>query len=462
MLAGLGASLHAQPELYELAGTPLMLSVMSVAFSEQARELHPTQADTRWLWNGYLRTMFIRRGHSQLKPLRTMQSLRWLAEQMVVQSQAVFYLERIHRAWFPEVIQKSITLAVRALFGMLAGLVLGVGLLFDRGITTAPIIGPIVGLNVGLCVGFAAAMLSPFRGSVSDRASTGLYGILYSLITGLTFGLTRTLVVGPVESLIDTLIPWSLTSYLMTTLYYSGIISVIVIIIYQLTLQPGSTYLVERLGWSWPDSRRGFVNGGFIGLASGLFSLLFLTISTTATTPLQMTFYGIAYSILFTIVGAVLGGMTGGLTRGEIESRVAPNQGIIRSARYAFFAGMSAGVVSLLGYAAVNWLIPTLGIGPPLGRGVGFLIAIGMTFTLAMAYGGLACLYHFVMRLYLMMSGALPWNLQRFLDACAERALLRRVGGGYIFIHRLLMEHFAALTDDDIARLSAAIDARRR
>jgi hypothetical protein len=31
-----------------------------------------------------------------------------------------------------------------------------------------------------------------------------------------------------------------------------------------------------------------------------------------------------------------------------------------------------------------------------------------------------------------------------FLDYAAERIFLRKVGGGYIFIHRLLQEYFAA------------------
>ncbi len=39
----------------------------------------------------------------------------------------------------------------------------------------------------------------------------------------------------------------------------------------------------------------------------------------------------------------------------------------------------------------------------------------------------------------------MPWNYARFLDYAAERILLRKVGGGYIFIHRLLMEYFASL-----------------
>jgi hypothetical protein len=33
----------------------------------------------------------------------------------------------------------------------------------------------------------------------------------------------------------------------------------------------------------------------------------------------------------------------------------------------------------------------------------------------------------------------MPWNYPRFLDYAAERILLRKVEGGYIFIHRLLL-----------------------
>jgi hypothetical protein len=39
----------------------------------------------------------------------------------------------------------------------------------------------------------------------------------------------------------------------------------------------------------------------------------------------------------------------------------------------------------------------------------------------------------------------MPWNYARFLDHCCDRIFLQKVGGGYIFIHRLLMEHFAAM-----------------
>ena len=50
-----------------------------------------------------------------------------------------------------------------------------------------------------------------------------------------------------------------------------------------------------------------------------------------------------------------------------------------------------------------------------------------------------------VLRFFLFCSGQIPWNYPRFLDHAAEHILLRKVGGGYIFIHRLLLERFAEL-----------------
>jgi len=56
----------------------------------------------------------------------------------------------------------------------------------------------------------------------------------------------------------------------------------------------------------------------------------------------------------------------------------------------------------------------------------------------------MACLKHGVLRLWLIHNGSTPWNYVRFLDYAADRILLRKVGGGYMFIHRMLLEYFAA------------------
>jgi len=47
------------------------------------------------------------------------------------------------------------------------------------------------------------------------------------------------------------------------------------------------------------------------------------------------------------------------------------------------------------------------------------------------------------LRLMLAQRGQTPGRTVRFLDSAVEHAFLQRVGGNYIFIHRLLLEYFA-------------------
>ncbi|WP_254563549.1 NACHT domain-containing NTPase [Oscillatoria sp. HE19RPO] len=56
-----------------------------------------------------------------------------------------------------------------------------------------------------------------------------------------------------------------------------------------------------------------------------------------------------------------------------------------------------------------------------------------------------ACIQHLALRVTLTLSGKTPWNYAKFLDYATERIFLQKIGGGYIFIHRMLLEHFASL-----------------
>ncbi|MEP0999102.1 hypothetical protein NC974_13580 [Leptolyngbya sp. SLC-A1] len=58
----------------------------------------------------------------------------------------------------------------------------------------------------------------------------------------------------------------------------------------------------------------------------------------------------------------------------------------------------------------------------------------------------MACIQHLALRVALHNTGHIPWNYARFLNYCTERLLLQRVGGRYRFIHRLVQEHFAAMS----------------
>ena len=69
--------------------------------------------------------------------------------------------------------------------------------------------------------------------------------------------------------------------------------------------------------------------------------------------------------------------------------------------------------------------------------------------------GGLASFRHYVLRFLLWRTGAVPWRDAQFLDYAAERILLRKVGGGYIFLHRLLLNYFANLETETGSTMSA-------
>jgi MFS family permease len=59
-------------------------------------------------------------------------------------------------------------------------------------------------------------------------------------------------------------------------------------------------------------------------------------------------------------------------------------------------------------------------------------------------FGGMDLVLHAALRLVLSLTGPMPLRLRRFLDYAVHLGFLQRAGGGYIFFHRLLLEHFAA------------------
>jgi hypothetical protein len=62
-----------------------------------------------------------------------------------------------------------------------------------------------------------------------------------------------------------------------------------------------------------------------------------------------------------------------------------------------------------------------------------------------MFFGGYAVLQHYVLRFLLWRDSFAPLQYVRFLDHAAVLLFLRKEDGGYIFVHRMIMEHFAEL-----------------
>ncbi|MEM7590192.1 MAG: NACHT domain-containing protein [Cyanobacteria bacterium P01_A01_bin.83] len=54
-----------------------------------------------------------------------------------------------------------------------------------------------------------------------------------------------------------------------------------------------------------------------------------------------------------------------------------------------------------------------------------------------------ATIQHLCLRISLLLTRKIPFNYTNFLDYATKNIFMYKVGGGYIFIHRMLMEHFA-------------------
>ncbi len=176
---------------------------------------------------------------------------------------------------------------------------------------------------------------------------------------------------------------------------------------------------------------------------------------------------GLSFGLSIGLSVWLLLGLFQGVSSETIEDRhrVVPNQGIRRSARNSLVLGLIS--------TAIVWLVCGLSIGLSEGLSyryrlsavlsfgliVGLIIGLSAGLLAGLLNGGLACLRHSMVRLLLWRAGSSPWNYPRFLDYAAERILLRKVGGGYIFVHRLLLEYFASL---DSAPTPDAASAKKK
>jgi hypothetical protein len=141
----------------------------------------------------------------------------------------------------------------------------------------------------------------------------------------------------------------------------------------------------------------------------------------------------IVFGIILGLIFALLIGLIRGLRGAEIETKTVPNQGI-------WISAFNAGIITL-----VSWLIlfPIIYKWFPQGvQSKTSIISWGLILGLLFG-GGISCIQHLNLRLILWINGFIPSNLARFLDYASERIFMQKVGGGYIFIHRMLLEHFA-------------------
>lgn len=189
----------------------------------------------------------------------------------------------------------------------------------------------------------------------------------------------------------------------------------------------------EALRWSWRRAVKKLPANLLIGLGVGLVAGLVGDFVMN----LRICLFG----------GAVLA-VVAAIEPGQRETRVRPNEGIRRSLWYATLLPACVMPPTIM--------MVTLTLLPPEGEMSADLIRTGYpklafalyagtfeSLVLFMLYGGVAVLFHLAVRGCLAIRTPLSFSLVPFLDDCVRRGLLRRVGGGYMFLHRTLLDHFA-------------------
>jgi DNA polymerase III delta prime subunit len=450
-------------DLQTLASTPLMLTILMQAYRgtplDGIAPLGTLPDKQRQVFEAYVKRMLTRRG--PLKAGTDQQVAHWLsflATQMRAHNQTVFYLEHLQSDWLPENrLRRLHRVGVEVLSGLIGMLLFGLVFgLFGRYTAVGGESGAFVswltfGLSFGLFLGSAswpiyltssvwtASRLADFLNlsQLHIRTYSAKF-LLDGLVGGLLGGLGLGLAFGQVGGL-----EFGLSCGLFYLLWYlwlsvSGGGSRLSRLLYQRWTEIKT---VEVMNWSWASMRRNVWKGVTFSAIFGLFFGLGFTWANGDWSD------ALIFGWLAALAGAAPMVLASGWSR-EILSehrRLKPNQGIWLSARNGVLTGLANGlclglVVGLVvgQFASLVW---ALLVGLTTGVGIGLIFGL--------ASGGFACIQQAILRLLLQRAGVVPHHYVRFLDEAAGCILLRNVGGGYSFVHRLLLDYFAGLEKKD-------------
>lgn len=439
--------LVSDPELSELAHSPLFLGIMKLAFRGAPGETAALAADgRRALFARYVAEMFARRPLPEDGRFDETQARQWLshlAQGLQQYSQTVFGIEQLQPGWLRR--RQWLYLAV---VGFLGGFMIGPFQGVAEWLSGTSLVGAMVnGLLYGVSGGGGVAAAAVLSAGIQKRwlriFAGGLLSWLGAALLTAVFA-SLILLFRPLNP--DSFVLWLFLALArgFSLLFIGGLV------VRQPHIEP-----VETIKFAWPDGRRlagelkkGCLGGLVFGLVGGWIfwtaaGVIYNTLVDQTYSLVAGVVVGIIWGIALSLVSAVLVGGLGLLVMAgmaflqkEAAESLRPNQGMWGSLQTAVQMTLLAVIVTgLPGWFFLQGIEGTL-------RGIVFIW--GYTLPVIFLYfGGLAALRHLVLRWFLARQQILPGQLTPFLDEMAERILLRRVGGSWVFVHRALLEHFA-------------------
>lgn len=218
--------------------------------------------------------------------------------------------------------------------------------------------------------------------------------------------------------------------------------------------------LRRRTTRSWapfaPRFRIGVVVGLLLGVLLGLVREL---VRVTVLGIGRGFLVGLADAILFGVVFGLGGGLVFGLmalceTSMDIRSAGSPTELLRVNRTTVIFQVLLFGPTFALGITFATWLAVEGLMALPPGARLGLVFAWNPLFGLALGFvGGIGGGLGYAMsltawgqwavfaRLWLPLTGRLPWSVPAFLDDAYRRGVLRRAGAVYQFRHARLQDH---------------------
>ncbi|QPC84407.1 protein kinase [Phototrophicus methaneseepsis] len=422
--------LKGDANLSDLSRSPLMLSIMALAYRDISQgalpHLESAEAQRVHLFDVYVARMFQRQPtDAAYSRDLTEYYLTWLAQQMVAQGQTVFQIENMQPDWLPEVQQSTYRFRFARVLTVLWALIWGV----PRMITTSMAPPGAPAWMKGLTWGAAGSFWGVILGTRLVRYIwMGLLsGAAFSIAVALEGGLDRE------WSQIVTRIPGALIIYALTTIFALWLLR-------RGDHHPMHIRPVESVRFDRANVK---LLMALAVIPAGAFtSVLNRIVFQRPDVTVEEQILGIVLGVITSVLTA---GFLTGLTSNVVGQTTRPNEGIWRSLgnalRMGLFVAVSFGVILLVATVPVSsWTFGWMQVivtALPFG-------AIG-----ALIYGGYTVIQHMTLRRLLWQTGKVPRNYTHFLNYATRLILLRKVGGGYIFVHRYLLEYFATKSDLD-------------
>jgi hypothetical protein len=406
--------LGAEGQVVDAASTPLLLHLMARVCEQSEADGRPLTTDRdvqTQICELYVNKVV--RPHFATTAARVAdldKHLQWLARRMANANLAVFRIEDIQPTWLEHrgarlAYALSSRLLASGAFALSTILCIGHSPLRNSGFQVTPKFAADLALAGGLVTGLgyaAIALLSWMRPQPGDRSkATGArrllpLGVALLFAAGTTVALAR---------YAHPAVTWLATEYALLTSVFLG---------FARPSDGRDIRMHERQTW-----RAGRV-------LTRIRPVLAAVALTAVVLAIQDDLRSAVMSVGVVLVGGVV---VAGIEAKPMGSEDRTNSGI-RSALWnavAAFVGV--------------FVLATLAFGPSYGGWYGATVALTLATLASLRLGGVDALYHYVLRCALAIDGIGLQLAERF-DEASDAGLLRKIGGGYIFRHRLLTDYY--------------------